>query len=199
MHERRALQRHHGVGHPRQRLLALRRQPPPLRQQRQRQGGLQRRTEHAERRRHDLVADLAHHPAEQRRYQGDQGRRLRTLRRRAQLHDHGRHPGAAVGLQRAGQPAVDRHLGRRADDRGRQVPGRRRNRQRRQGADLLLLGRRQPEVARQLRRNHRRGPVRAVPGRDGRRHRQRDADRAVVLQRGRQPEVELKRPQGSRS
>ncbi len=65
--------------------------------------------------------------------------------------------------------------------------------QRRQGPDLLLLGWRQPEMARQLRRHHRGRPVRAVPRRRRRRHRQRHPAPALLLLGRQQPEVDLQR------
>lgn len=72
----------------------------------------------------------------------------------------------------------------------RQVPGRRRHRQRHQGPDLQLLGRRQPEVAPELRRIHRRSPVRPLPGRRRKRHRQRHPDPALLLLGRQQPAMD---------
>ena len=56
----------------------------------------------------------------------DRGRPVRPVRGRAQQHHHQRHPGAAVGLQRRHQPAVDLHLQQAAAGVRQQVPGRQR-------------------------------------------------------------------------
>ena len=60
--ERLPLHRHHGVGHPRQRLLAQRRQPAAVRRQRQQEGRLHRGAQRPQRRR-DSVARAADHDA----------------------------------------------------------------------------------------------------------------------------------------
>ncbi|CAM5684051.1 hypothetical protein STENM327S_09338 [Streptomyces tendae] len=78
----------------------------------------------------------------------------------------------------------------RAEGLRRQVPGRRRHRQRRQGPDLRLLGRRQPEVAPQLRRFHRRRPVRPLPRRRRERHGQRHPAPALHLLQRQQPTLD---------
>ena len=54
----------------------------------------------------------------------DRGHPVRPVRRRARFRRHQRAPGAALGLPRRHQPAVDLHLRPGADRPGHQVPGR---------------------------------------------------------------------------
>ena len=108
------LHRHHGVGRPRQRLLALRREPAAVRRQRQQEGRLHLGPQRPQRRRPRPHPDRPppHRPRRPRR------RRRRPDRRASQsgrcidvpnaTHDQ-RHPGAALRLQQADQPAVDLH------------------------------------------------------------------------------------------
>ncbi|CAK7279453.1 hypothetical protein SGPA1_10231 [Streptomyces misionensis JCM 4497] len=186
VHERLPLYRDHHLGHPGQRLLALRGQPSPLRRQRQQEAGLQRR-DHGPR----GVLD--------RRWRGVHrcaacGERGPVSRRAELLDDRGDQP-ADLGLQRAGQPDLVRHLRQPADGLLRglaTLPGRLRqpDHSRHEGGHLAVQRRCEPAVEAQLGRHRHRGPVRTVPGRHGSGHRQRHRRRAVDLQRPGQPEMD---------
>ena len=110
------------------------------------------------------------------------------LRRRAELQHRQRHPGAALGLRRRRQPAVDLH--RRASScrctaTSAWTPTARAPTN---GTQVIIWdcnGQTQPAVERQRQRHHHRRAVRAVPGREQRRDRQRHQAHPLVLQRRR--------------
>lgn len=104
---------------------------------------------------------------------------------------HRRHPTRPVGLPQRNKPAVDLH--RRRASSGSTATSAwtpMRHRYRHPSPALQLLGRRQPEVAPQLRRIHRRSPVRPLPRRRRRRHRQRHPDPALLLLERQQPTLD---------
>ena len=174
--------RHHGVGHPRQRLLAQRRQPPAVRQQRQHEARLHRRPQRPQRRRPDHRRPRRRpRPRDQRRHRAIKGVASgRCLDVPGSTTTDGTQV-ADLGLQRPDQPAVDLHLRQPAawsTATSAWTPGPR-HQHRHPGADLGLQRRCQPAVAGQLRRHDRRRAVRAVPGRRGLRHGQRHAVAAL--------------------
>ena len=104
------------------------------------------RDHHAAHRRHDPVAARPREIV---------GRAVGPLPRHRQLHHGQRHAGAAVGLQRRRQPAVDLHRRQAAGGLRQQVPGRLRpgHGQRHPGDDLGLQRPGQPAVERQRQRH----------------------------------------------
>ena len=167
--ERAPLRRHHRVGRPRQRLLALAararccstatatRRPPTPRSSTPSTPRTRTRTRPT-----PTPTPTPTARAAERTDRASQSGRCVDVPNAAH---HRRHPGPALRLQRPDQPAVDLHLQQAAHGVRQQVPGRRRHRQRRQGADLLLQRAAQPAVERQLQRHHHRRPVRTLPGR----------------------------------